>query len=144
MLKEVKNNVYNALFVAADEEGQRYAAFESDWNGEYWEAKNKKAEAKAPAFFVWCDFIKKINDISIRASFTPLELDRQAQYLKGAYAYRQGYYSITPTNSKRFLNAWKRQRRASAFNLLSSVPPWPSGSCWRLCQSVIVLLESPA
>ena len=38
MLKEVKNNVYNALFVAADEEGQRYAAFESDWNGEYWEA----------------------------------------------------------------------------------------------------------
>lgn len=38
MLKEVKNNVYNAIFVAADEEGQRYAAFESDWNGEYWEA----------------------------------------------------------------------------------------------------------
>lgn len=38
MLKEIKNNVYNALFVAADEEGQRYAAFESDWNGEYWEA----------------------------------------------------------------------------------------------------------
>lgn len=38
MLKEVKNNVYNALFVAADEEGQRYAAFERDWNGEYWEA----------------------------------------------------------------------------------------------------------
>lgn len=38
MLKEVKNNVYNALFVAADEEGRRYAAFESDWNGEYWEA----------------------------------------------------------------------------------------------------------
>ena len=38
MLKEVKNNVYNALFVAADEEGRRYAAFEPDWNGEYWEA----------------------------------------------------------------------------------------------------------
>ncbi len=38
MLKEVKNNVYNALFVAADENGQRYAAFERDWNGEYWEA----------------------------------------------------------------------------------------------------------
>lgn len=38
MLKEVKNNVYNALFVAADEEGQRYAAFEGDFNGEYWEA----------------------------------------------------------------------------------------------------------
>lgn len=38
MLKEVKNNVYNALFVAADEDGQRYAAFEPDWNGEYWEA----------------------------------------------------------------------------------------------------------
>lgn len=38
MLKEIRNNVYNALFVAADEEGQRYAAFESDWNGEYWEA----------------------------------------------------------------------------------------------------------
>jgi hypothetical protein len=38
MLKEIKNNVYNAIFVAADEEGQRYAAFESDWNGEYWEA----------------------------------------------------------------------------------------------------------
>ena len=38
MLKEIKNNVYNALFVAADEEGQRYAAFESDWNGEYLEA----------------------------------------------------------------------------------------------------------
>lgn len=38
MLKEVKNNVYNALFVAADEEGQRYAAFERDWNDEYWEA----------------------------------------------------------------------------------------------------------
>ena len=30
MLKEIKNNVYNALFVAADEEGQRYAAFEAD------------------------------------------------------------------------------------------------------------------
>ena len=30
MLREVKNNVYNALFVAADEEGRRYAAFESD------------------------------------------------------------------------------------------------------------------
>lgn len=38
MLKEIRNNVYNALFVVADEEGQRYAAFESDWNGEYWEA----------------------------------------------------------------------------------------------------------
>lgn len=38
MLKEITNNVYNAIFVAADEEGQRYAAFESDWNGEYWEA----------------------------------------------------------------------------------------------------------
>lgn len=38
MLKEIRNNVYNALFVAADEEGQRYAAFEADWNGEYWEA----------------------------------------------------------------------------------------------------------
>ena len=38
MLKEVKNNVYNAEFVAADEAGRRYAAFESDWNGEYWEA----------------------------------------------------------------------------------------------------------
>lgn len=38
MLKEIKNNVYNALFLAADEEGRRYAAFESDWNGEYWEA----------------------------------------------------------------------------------------------------------
>ena len=34
MLKEIRNNVYNALFVAADEEGQRYAAFESDWNFE--------------------------------------------------------------------------------------------------------------
>ena len=38
MLKEVENNVYNALFVAADEEGRRYAAFEGDFNGEYWEA----------------------------------------------------------------------------------------------------------
>ena len=38
MLKEVKNNVYNAEFVAADGDGHRYAAFESDWNGEYWEA----------------------------------------------------------------------------------------------------------
>lgn len=38
MLKEIKNNVYNALFVAADEEGRRYAAFERDWNGEYREA----------------------------------------------------------------------------------------------------------
>lgn len=38
MLKEIKNNVYNALFVAADEDGRRYAAFEADWNGEYWEA----------------------------------------------------------------------------------------------------------
>lgn len=38
MFKEVKNNVYNALFVAADEEGRRYAAFEGDFNGEYWEA----------------------------------------------------------------------------------------------------------
>lgn len=38
MLKEIRNNVYNALFVAADEDGRRYAAFEADWNGEYWEA----------------------------------------------------------------------------------------------------------
>lgn len=38
MLKEITNNVYHAEFVVADEEGQRYAAFESDWNGEYWEA----------------------------------------------------------------------------------------------------------
>ena len=38
MLKEIRNNVYNALFVTANEEGRRYAAFESDWNGEYWEA----------------------------------------------------------------------------------------------------------
>jgi hypothetical protein len=38
MFKEITNNVYNALFVAADEDGRRYAAFESDWNGEYWEA----------------------------------------------------------------------------------------------------------
>jgi hypothetical protein len=56
-------------------------------------------ESKKPGsagLFFWCDFVKKINNISIRASFTPLELDRQAQYLKGAYTYRQGYYSITP------------------------------------------------
>jgi hypothetical protein len=46
--------------------------------------------------FFWCDFVKKINNISIRASFTPLELDRQAQYLKGACAYRQGYYTTVP------------------------------------------------
>lgn len=32
------HNLIIDLFVAADEEGQRYAAFESDWNGEYWEA----------------------------------------------------------------------------------------------------------
>ena len=38
MLKEIRNNVYHAEFVAADEEGQRYAAFEADWNGEYYEA----------------------------------------------------------------------------------------------------------
>lgn len=38
MLKEIRNNVYHAEFVVADEDGQRYAAFESDWNGEYWEA----------------------------------------------------------------------------------------------------------
>lgn len=38
MLKEIKNNVYHAEFVVADEDGQRYAAFESDWNGEYLEA----------------------------------------------------------------------------------------------------------
>lgn len=38
MFKEVRNNVCNALFVAADEEGRRYAAFERDWNGEYWES----------------------------------------------------------------------------------------------------------
>jgi hypothetical protein len=56
MLKEVKNNVYNALFVAADEEGQRYAAFESERPFSVRAAhtlgkrKNKKAEAKAPAF----------------------------------------------------------------------------------------------
>lgn len=38
MFKEITNNVYNALFVAADEEGRRYATFDADWNGEYWEA----------------------------------------------------------------------------------------------------------
>ena len=38
MLKEIRNNVYHAEFVVADEEGQCYAAFEADWNGEYWEA----------------------------------------------------------------------------------------------------------
>lgn len=38
MLKEIRNNVYHAEFVVADEEGQRYAAFEDDFNGEYWEA----------------------------------------------------------------------------------------------------------
>lgn len=38
MLKEIRNNVYHAEFVVADEGGQRYAAFERDWNGEYWEA----------------------------------------------------------------------------------------------------------
>lgn len=38
MLKEIRNNVYNAEFVAADEEGRRYVAFDCDWNGEYWEA----------------------------------------------------------------------------------------------------------
>lgn len=38
MFKEIKSNVYNALFVVVDEEGRRYAAFENDWNGEYWEA----------------------------------------------------------------------------------------------------------
>lgn len=38
MFKEIRNNVYHAEFVVADEDGRRYAAFESDWNGEYWEA----------------------------------------------------------------------------------------------------------
>lgn len=38
MFKEITNNIYGALFVAADEEGRRYAAFDADWNGEYWEA----------------------------------------------------------------------------------------------------------
>lgn len=38
MFKEITNNVHNALFVVTDEEGRRYAAFENDWNGEYWEA----------------------------------------------------------------------------------------------------------
>lgn len=38
MFKKITNNVYNALFVAVDEEGRRYAAFDPDWNGEYWEA----------------------------------------------------------------------------------------------------------
>lgn len=38
MFKEITNNVYGALFIAANEEGRRYAAFESDFNGEYWEA----------------------------------------------------------------------------------------------------------
>ncbi|WP_304106939.1 hypothetical protein [Phascolarctobacterium succinatutens] len=38
MLKEIRNNVYHAEFVVADEDGQRYAAFEGDFNGEYWEA----------------------------------------------------------------------------------------------------------
>lgn len=38
MFKEITNNVYNAIFVAANEEGRRYAAFDSDFNGEYWEA----------------------------------------------------------------------------------------------------------
>ena len=40
MLKEIRNNVYHAEFVVADEEGQRYAAFEADWNGEYGEESN--------------------------------------------------------------------------------------------------------
>lgn len=34
MFKEITNNIYGALFVAADEEGRRYAAFDADWNGE--------------------------------------------------------------------------------------------------------------
>lgn len=38
MFKEITNNIYGALFVATDEEGRRYAAFDADWNGEYWEA----------------------------------------------------------------------------------------------------------
>lgn len=39
MLSEVDNNVYNASFIVEDEEsGERYAAFEDDWNGEYYEA----------------------------------------------------------------------------------------------------------
>ena len=38
MFKEITNNIYGALFVAANEEGRRYAAFDCDWNGEYWEA----------------------------------------------------------------------------------------------------------
>jgi hypothetical protein len=43
--------------------------------------------------FCACLNEQKHDNISIRASFTPLELDRQAQYLKGAYTYRQGYYT---------------------------------------------------
>jgi hypothetical protein len=74
---------------------ERVAALFRACDAYFREAKNKKAEAKAPAFFVWCDFIKKINNILIRSSFTPLELDRQAQYLEGAYTYRQSYYSVT-------------------------------------------------
>ena len=57
MLKEVRNNVCNALFVAADEEGQRYAAFESDWNGEYWEAtactESGELIIGKPQLFAW-------------------------------------------------------------------------------------------
>jgi hypothetical protein len=59
------------------------------------EAKKQKGRGESPGFFVCCVKHKNII-LSIRASFTPLELDRQAQYLKGAYTYRQGYYSVTP------------------------------------------------
>lgn len=56
-------------------------------------SEKQKAGAVALAF---CCVIHKNIIFSSLASFTPLELDRQAQYLKGAYTYRQGYYSITP------------------------------------------------
>lgn len=35
---EIKNNVYHADMVVENEDGTRYAVFEEDWNGEYYEA----------------------------------------------------------------------------------------------------------
>lgn len=44
MFKEITNNVYHADFVVENKDGVRYAVFEGDWNGEYYEATECHAD----------------------------------------------------------------------------------------------------
>jgi len=53
---------------------ERVAALFCARSAYFREAKKQKGRGESPGFFVFRDFIKKINNISIRASFTPLEL----------------------------------------------------------------------